>query len=269
MTTKELIQAGRLVDARTQLTEEIKAVPTNINARTLLFQVLAFCGEWDRAERHLDILAMQNVKAETGVQVYKNLIAAERKRLEVYRGERCPSFMTATPPFLELFFAFRKSLTTGNITDAELFFAQVEDQFPVISGVVNGVPFGDFRDGDSLLSHFMEVFIHDNMLWIPIASLRELSLQPPKTLLELLWIPARIVTWEGLTTNCFLPVIYPDSAAHENELVRMGKMTDWYSLGGGFYRGMGQHVFLIDDEEKGLLELRDVTFTASAGVENQ
>ena len=269
MTAKELLQVGKLVEARTQLTQEIKAVPSNVAARTLLFQVLAFCGEWDKAERHLDILALQNVKTETGVQVYKNLVTAERKRLEVYRGERCPSFMTAAPPYLELFFAYRKSLTTGNIAEAELLFAQVEDQLPVISGVLNGVPFSDFRDGDSSLSYFLEVFVHDNMLFVPFDSLRELSVQPPKTFLELLWIPARIVTWEGLTTNCFLPVIYPDSATHENELVWMGKVTDWRNLGGDFFRGMGQHVFLIDDEEKGLLELRDVTFTAPAVVESQ
>ena len=269
MTAKELIQAGRLVDARAHLTEEIKAVPTNAGARTLLFQVLAFSGEWDKAERHLDILALQNAKAETGVQVYKNLVTAERKRLEVFRGERCPSFMTATPPYLELFFAYRKSLLEGNIAEAERYVAQIEDQLPIISGVLNGVPFSGLRDGDSLLSYFMEVFIHDTVLWVPFDSLRELSVQTPKTLLELLWIPARIVTWEGLTTDCFLPVLYPDSATHDNELVRMGKMTDWRNLGGGFFRGRGQHVFLTDDEEKGLLELRDIAFTAPAFMENQ
>jgi type VI secretion system protein ImpE len=267
MTAKELIQAGRLMDARAQLTEEIKVAPTNVSARTLLFQVLAFSGEWDKAERHLDILALQNVKAETGVQVYKNLVAAERERQEVYRGERCPSFMTTTPPYLQLFFAFRESLIRGNLAEAELLFAQVEGQLPVVSGVINGVPFRDFRDGDSFLSHFLEVFVHDKILWIPFDSLRELSVQPPKTLLELLWIPARIVTWEGLTTNCFLPVLYPDSATHDNELVRLGRMTDWLEMGGGFYRGLGQHVFLIDDDQKGLLELRDVTFTAPSSME--
>ena len=269
MTAKELIQAGRLTEARASLSEEIKTVPTNTAARTLLFQVLAFSGEWEKAERHLDILALQNARAETGVLVYKNLVTAERKRLEVYRGERCPSFMTATPPYLDLFFAFRKSLTQGNSAEAESLFAQVGELLPVISGVLDGVPFSDLKDGDSFLLNFLEVFINDNFIWIPFDSIRELSVQPPKTLLDLLWIPARIVTWEGLTTNCLLPVIYPDSASHENELVRMGKMTDWNNLGGGFFRGMGQHVFLIDDEEKGLLELRDVTFTVPAFMENQ
>ena len=266
MTAKELIQAGRLTDARGQLTEEIKAVPTNATARTLLFQVLAFCGEWDKAERHLDILAVQNIKAETGAQVYKNLVTAERKRLEVCRGERYPSFMTAVPPYLDLFFAYRDSLAKGNLAEAERYHALVEEQVPHVTGTVDGVSFSDFRDGDSYLSHFVEVFIHDNVLWVPIASLREFSVQSPKTFLDLLWIPARIVTWEGLTSNCFLPVLYSDSASHENDLVRLGRMTDWLDMGGGFFRGFGQHVFLIDGEEKGLLEVRDVTFTTSSSL---
>jgi type VI secretion system protein ImpE len=73
-----------------------------------------------------------------------------------------------------------------------------------------------------------------------------------------------MVTWESLTINCYLPVLYPDSFLHKDDRVKLGRMTDWVSLGGPFSRGMGQHVFGIDGEEVAILEVRDVTFELSA-----
>ena len=53
MNPKELVKAGRLTDARHELTELIKAAPADLAVRTLLVQVLLFCGEWAKAEKHL------------------------------------------------------------------------------------------------------------------------------------------------------------------------------------------------------------------------
>src|SRR5512136_71053 len=108
MDAKDLLKAGRLREARERITEEVKAYPTDAAKRTLLFQVLSFCGEWDKAARHLDILATGNPQAETGVQVYRNLVSAERKRLEVVAGKSRPSFMTELPPWLEMQFLARE-----------------------------------------------------------------------------------------------------------------------------------------------------------------
>jgi type VI secretion system protein ImpE len=73
MNAKDLIKAGMIPEARKRLTDEVKSSPGEVAKRVLLFQVLAFCGEWDRAERHLDAIGAQDASAETGVHVYKNL----------------------------------------------------------------------------------------------------------------------------------------------------------------------------------------------------
>lgn len=83
MNSKDLIKAGRLSEARKQLVEEVKSSPADLGKRTLLFQVLSFCGEWDKADRHLDAIVTQDSSRQTGVQVYKNLVHAERERMEV------------------------------------------------------------------------------------------------------------------------------------------------------------------------------------------
>ena len=269
MTVQECIKAGRLVDARARLTAEIKAAPTNSTTRTLLFQILAFCGEWDKAGRHLDLLALQQASLESGAQLYRNLLVAERHRSAVFRGERLPDFMTAEPPFLSPCFAFRSALAAGKTDEASTLLAKIEGLMPEMSCTVQGESFTGFYDTDSSLFPFLELFIHDRYLWIPFASLRELSIPRPETLMDLLWTPAQVVTTDGLTSNCFLPVLYPDSASHGNELVRMGKMTEWAELGGGFCRGYGEHVYQVGDGEKSLLELGEVTFTVtSSGTES-
>lgn len=258
MDPKELLKAGKLAAARMQLTEGVKSFPSDTARRTLLIQSLLFCGEWDKAERHLDLLASQDFRSETGVQVYKNLIAAERERLEVVSGNRRPAFMTALPPYLDAFFITREKLQAGKSEEAAEGFREIEQQLPPVTGMLDGTPFKELRDMDACIPWFLEVFIHDRYLWIPFSSLRELSMTAPKTLLDTLWAPARIATEEGLATSCFVPVLYPGTASQGDDLVRLGRMTVWEEMGNGFYRGAGQHLLQVGGLEKGLLEIREL-----------
>ena len=91
-------------------------------------------------------------------------------------------------------------------------------------------------------------------------AIRELIISEPKTLFDLLWIPAHVTTQEGLSIGCYLNVLYPGSSAHEDDRVKLGRMTDWIPLAGPFFKGVGQHVFQIGEEEMAILEIREVSF---------
>jgi type VI secretion system protein ImpE len=269
MHSKDLIKAGRLSEARKQLVEEVKSSPADLSKRTLLFQVLAFCGEWDKAERHLDAIAVQDANRETGVQVYKNLIHAEKQRLEVSRLNSRSSCMPETPPYLEMYYAAWQKVAENKIDEANELFDQIFAQRPMISGTVNGKRFTGLKDTDTFLSLFLEAIVYERYVWIPFESIRELSITPPSTLFDLLWTMARITTWEGLTTNCYLPVLYPESFLHEDDRVKLGRMTDWTPLGGAFSKGMGQHVFETGNEEMAILEIREAVFNVPASREDR
>jgi type VI secretion system protein ImpE len=262
MNSKDLIRAGRLTEARKQLIEEVKSAPSDLSKRTLLFQVLSFCGEWDKAERQLDVIAAQDPKEETGVQVYRNLIHAEKERREVMNLNRRPSFITRTPPYLEMYFTAWQNLKDKKIDEATELYNKIGGQRPIISGTVNGKSFTGFKDTDAFLSFFLEAIVHERYIWISFESIRELSIAAPKTLFDLLWINTRIVTWEGLNIQCYLPVLYPDSSSHDDERIKLGRMTDWISLGGTYSKGMGQHVFQVGEEELAALEIHEVLFKA-------
>lgn len=164
MDSKELIKAGRLSDAREQLIEEIKSSPADLSKRTLLFQVLSFCGEWDKAGRHLDVIAAQDPSRETGVQVYKNLIQGERVRDEVSKRNSRPSFLSKTPPYIEMYFSAQEKLFGGKIEEAKDLFNQMDTQLPVIAGTVNGKSFTGFNDTDTFVSFFLEIIVHEQYI---------------------------------------------------------------------------------------------------------
>lgn len=255
-----MIRDGKLAEARAGLVETVKSVPTDTKARTLLFQILVCYGEWDKAEKHLELLIMQSPQNATGLLLYRSLVAAEKLRQSVFKGASLPDFMTPSPPFLPDFLEMRKCFAAGDGARGVEYLAAIEAVLPPVHGEADGIAFSGIVDADSSLFCFLEAFIHDRYLWFPFTAIREMTIRAPESFLDLIWAPARIVTWEGLTCECYLPVLYPQSCTHEDDLVKMGRMTAWHDLSGGCYRGVGQHLICLGAEEKGLLDLRELTF---------
>jgi type VI secretion system protein ImpE len=264
MDPRELIKAGRLGEARSLLLDQVRTKPSDTRPRTVFFQLLAYLGEWQKSLQHLEVIEALNPQGEATTQVYQSLIAAERERIEVLAWHTSPSFLSQPPPYLAAWLRMGQNMTHGKSAEAADSFAEVVSHITPVSGTHNGVEFTGFQDADSFLSPFLELFVHDRYVLAPVDSLREISVSPPKTLLDLLWAPVQIMTWEGLATNCYLPVLYPGTAASSNDQVRLGNLTEWSDRGNDLFRGIGQHVFVVGEEEKGLLELQDVTFNAPA-----
>ena len=88
MNPKELYQAGRLDDAIKALSAELRDQPTDIRRRTFLFELLCFAGEYDRADKQLEVLAQAGPESEMGVLLYRSALYAERQRQDLFeRGE--------------------------------------------------------------------------------------------------------------------------------------------------------------------------------------
>lgn len=267
MKTAELIKAGKLSEARQQLVAEVKSAPGDPGKRTTLCQVLCFLGEWDKAMRHLDAMAVPDPQRNMGIQVYKDLIQAERERLEITSMGKRPSFLPEAPAYFETYWQALAHISDGKPDEAHSLFDQINAQRPVISGTINDTPFTGIQDTDSTMSYFMEAIVHERYVWLPFESIRELVITPPKTLFDLLWVSAQITAWSGLTLNCYLPVLYVGSCTHENEQLQFGRMTDWQALGGSFSKALGQHVYEIGDRDVSLLEIREIHFKPPVEVE--
>ncbi len=257
---KDLIKEGKLAEARANLVAAVKKSPGDTAARTMLFQVLLFLGEWDKAQRHLEMLAQLDANMAAAAPLYNNLLKCERERVEVVSFRTLPSFLPATPTYFESYHKACQHLQTSLDGTGKDLFCAMELEIPEVAGTVNGVEFSGMRNTDDVLAFALEVFAHDRYVWVPFESIREIIVTPPQSLLDLLWIPASITTWGGLSMNGFLPVLYPHSWQHDNEQVRMGRMTDWSAQYGDCVRGAGQQVFVFGDQDLAILEWRNIQF---------
>jgi type VI secretion system protein ImpE len=261
LTAKEHFEAGRLSAAIESLNGEIRSAPADLKLRSFLFELLCFAGQYDRAERQLDVVAQSGATAELAVDVYRRNIAAERKRAAFFSDDSLPTFLLEPPPYVALQIQAVHQLREKQFAPVEELLSQANTARPVRSGQLDGVAFSSLRDSDDLLAPILEVFAGDRYVWLPFDQITRVEISEPKKLRDLLWIHAAIVASDGSKGDVFLPALYPGSVRHSNEQVRLGRATEWEESGGVLSRGFGQRVFIVDDHDKGLLEIRRMEFS--------
>ena len=231
-----LYRAGQLKPAITALGEELKKQPLDARRRTMLFELLCFAGEYDRAERQLDMLADSSKEAIAGILVYKAALHAERTRQEMFASGTVPS----------------------------------DRPRPSGRGVVNSTPLSSFSDVDPRIGNHLEVFIAGSYTWIPLEYVASLAIQAPTKLRDMIWASARLEVSPAFRLQelgeVLLPVLSPLSWKHEDDAVRLGSKTVWEEDERFGPLPLGQKIFVADDEEIPLLEVRTLTFEHSAEV---
>jgi type VI secretion system protein ImpE len=225
-----LYRAGQLKPAIAALGEELKKQPLDAKRRTMLFELLCFAGEYDRAEKQLDMLADSNKEAIAGILVYKAALHAERTRQEMFQSGTFPA----------------------------------DTLRPSGRGAVNGTSAASFTDVDPRIGDHLEVFIAGSYTWIPLEYVASLAVEPPTKLRDLIWVPARLEVTPAFRLQelgeVLLPVLSPLSWKHEQDSVRLGSTTVWVEDERFGSVPFGQKIFVADDEEMAILELRSLTF---------
>jgi type VI secretion system protein ImpE len=225
------------MDAMKALSAELRDNPTDARRRTFLFELLCFAGEWERADKQLEVLGQAGPESEMGVLLYRSALFAERQRHDLFqRGE--------LPP-------------------------EQEDTEAERNGVVNDKPFTYFADADPRIGARLELFAAGNYLLLPIEHIASIQVPPPKRLRDLIWTPAAVRTTPSFKGSelgeVLLPVLAPFSWRHPEEAVRLGRMTVWEKTDGAeFQVPFGQKVWQVDDEDVPFLELRALEFNSAS-----
>lgn len=232
MKARALLDEGRLGEAIESLGVELRSNPGDAQRRAFLFELLCFAGDFDRAEKHLDILAGGGEKAAMGALVYRSALHAERTRQKMWREGSYPRHNEKLPP---------------------------------VTGTINGKPFKSITDADPRIGPRMEIFAAGQYSWLPLASVAKVSMGEPKRLRDLLWAPAKLLTAEGYQGldlgEVMTPVLTPRSDESDDPAVRLGRATEWVRWDDGAEAPLGQKLFLIDGEEMPILELRELVIT--------
>lgn len=267
MNAKELFDAGNLAGAIDQLTQAVRTSPRDLKSRIFLFELLCFAGDFQRAERQLDAIAQTSgdVKVEMGAQLYRSVLQGEMARLAFFTGaNRLPRFLSEPPAYAALHIEAVTKLRENEFAALEKLLEDSASVHKSLKGHNNGIPFEDFRDGDDLLGPFLEVFFQSDYLWLPFEQIKRVEIQPPRTLRDLLWLPATVELREKPLGEVFVPVQYYGTSGHPDDLVKLGRMTDWKTVGEGTLLGAGQRTFIADETECPLLEIRKIDFGTSS-----
>ena len=237
MNAKELYQAARLTDAIKALSAELRDNPTDVRRRTFLFELLCFAGEYERADKQLEVLAQAGPDSEIGVLLYRSALYAERQRHDLFEKRELPE--------------------------------QKDDSEAVRGGVANGNPFAFISDADPRTGSRLEIFAAGNYLLLPLEHVAAIEIPAPQRLRDLLWTPAGVRTtpsFKGAELGeVLIPVLAPFSWRHPDEAVRLGRVTVWEKPEGyEFQVPFGQKMWLVDEEEIPLLELRALEFNPAS-----
>lgn len=269
-TAKELLDGGQLRAAIDQLTSEIRANPTDVSRRTFLFELLCFAGEWDRAEKQLDVIAHQDLKTEIGAQIYRQNIMAERLRHRVMTEALEPTFLIKPPDYVLLHLSAVAQMKENLFDEAAQLLERAEEERPALSGTLNDQPFADFRDAHDLVAPVLELIVQDRYTWLSFEHIRSIEIPSPIHLRDLLWVKARIETTDvagGFAGEAFIPALYHGSSGHQNEQIKLGRMTDWQELGDQLAAPVGLRLFLVDGKDISIIETSKIEF-ATAAVES-
>ncbi|MGB0911713.1 MAG: type VI secretion system accessory protein TagJ [Nitrospirales bacterium] len=260
MTTKSLLDEGKLSEALVEVKQEVKAHPTDTQLRTLLFELLSLVGDWEGGKRQLDVISHQESSSALAIEVYQQVLKAEEKRRQVFHSGREPDFFFQRPSYTQFHHDALTSLRANQVEEAKVLIDQSEQKRELLTGRVDGQPFSEFIDGDDRISPFLEVIVHESYAWVPFEQIKRLSVSTPKYLRDLIWLQADIEGVDGPIGPVFIPVLYVNSANSGNDQVRLGRMTQWESPGAGVTVGVGQRVFLNDGQDRGMLEVHEIEF---------
>mgnify|MGYP005810092095 CR=1 FL=1 len=235
MSANELFRSGKLSEAIDALVGEVKANPLDSRRRIFLFELLCFAGEYDRAEKHLNVVSEGSKEAAMGALIYHSALHAERTRQKMFAENTAPLKHAAAP----------------------------------ITCTRNGESFASFIDTDPRIGNSLEVFVAGSYSWISLRQIASIEVAPPKRLRDMLWVPAIIRPAadyrEMELGEVLLPVLSPLSWKHSDDEVRLGRSTVWEESQEFGEIPFGQKLFQLGDLEIPILELGKVELTASPG----
>jgi type VI secretion system protein ImpE len=260
MQAEVYLQSGDLEKALAVLSEEIRKNPAKVGLRVFLFQLLSVLGQWERAITQLNVAAEMDSDAWLMAQAYRPAVNCEVLRADVFQGKRTPLCFGEPSASMVWLTQIPFLLAAGKSRAAVDLRNQAFEGAPAISGQINGQEFAWIADADERLGPILEAIINGKYYWIPFERIREIRIEKPVDLRDVLWAKATF-TWANLGHAVgLIPSRYPGSEKEKDNAFRMSRKTEWRDAGNNFFVGIGQRMLATDQGEYPLLEIRDIVF---------
>ena len=277
-----------LQDHLQQIEARIRREPTVPTHRWALVELLCVLGHWDRALAQLQAWAklIPTSQAQSQAQAHsmRGLIRAEAQRNEVFAGALLPAPVTDMPDWMSDLAQAMAHNARSETEQADALRTRALSHAPQRSAVC--VWQGDVAnaqtlqeracdwigDSDTRLGPVCEVMVAGAYRWLAFADVAHLSLQPPQSLLDLVWMPAKLQlhpqaglppSTTGRVLHVFLPTRYPlaqvvDEPQATHDALLMSRLTRWRDVGETGVFAQGQKTWMSDGIDWPLLDVREL-----------
>lgn len=265
MDAREVLRSGDLLGAVEHLKREVRRAPRDARLRTFLFQVFCVTGAWDRALTQLALAAELDAMAIPMAQAYRAAIRCEMLRARVFEGKRSPTIFGQPENWMSLLVEANRVLAAGKPDEAEALRDAAFDEAPEAAGTLDGQSFSWIADADQRLGPMLEAFVDGKYYWVPFYRMRELTIEKPADLRDMVWMPAHFVWANGGDAVGFIPTRYPGSAEAGADLA-LSRRTEWQAQGNWFV-GLGQRMLTTDaGDDVPLMDLRSLGIIPEAAI---
>jgi type VI secretion system protein ImpE len=256
----QLLRAGDVDGARKALVDIVRTQPADEQARMFLFQLMAIEGEWGKAKSQLDMLAQLSPEAQMLAVAYGQAIEAELFRAEVFAGRATPPNLARTSPWANDLALAIGHFAAGRVEEGEAARERAFDAAPDTPGNLDEIELEWIADADPRFGPALEAIVAGSYGIVPFDAIELIVSEGPKDLRDLVWYPVQLRFKSGQSIAAMLPTRYPGSERSGDQAIKLARATQW-SDGPAGQQGQGQRLFrLSNGEERGILELRSLTF---------
>ncbi len=264
MGTEDWLRGGDPSTALSDLQEQVRKNPSNAKLRVFLFQLLAIEGRWDRALTQLKIAGELDPGNLAMVQTYREALSCEALRDEIFAGHRSPLIFGQPATWIALLVEALRLAAAGEIEQSQ----QVRDEAfaaaPATRGVIDDQPFEWIADADPRLGPVLEAIISGRYYWVPFNHIREIRVEAPADLRDVVWMPAYFTWANGGESVGLIPTRYPGSQASADPQLRLARRTDWAERGAELFVGLGQRMLATDAGEYPIMDARAIRLETEA-----
>lgn len=261
---EQSLQEGSLDESLTRLQEQVRKDPSNAKYRVFLFQLLAVCGQWDRAFTQLKVAGELDAGTLAMVQTYREALRCEMLRQAIFAGKGTPLVFGKPERWVALLIEALRLIAEGDDAAAKPLREEAFELAPAASGVIDGQPFEWIADADARLGPILEAVINGAYYWVPFHLIKALHIEEPTDLRDLVWMPAEFTWANGGGVVGLIPTRYPGSETNENTQIRMCRRTEWLECGADLFVGVGQRMLATEAAEYPLMEIREISLNTSA-----
>jgi type VI secretion system protein ImpE len=257
--TQPLFQAGKLAEAITLATQEVKSQPLDHDRRAELAVLLCFAGNLERADLQLDALGRIDPEAEVGITLMRQLIRAETWRRQFHLEGRVPELLDTPDERLRLHLEASILLREEDLDGAQGLLERAEELRPHPVGFCDDVAIDDLRDLDDAIGGYLEVLSSTGKyFWIPMERVEEIVFTKIERRRDLLWRRVSMKVLDGPEGDVYLPTTYVVPVEDLDETLLLGRSTEWIGGEGEPMRGQGLRTFLVGDEARAILEIGEL-----------